>query len=141
MNSAETCTACSDLCATCTSDTVCQTCVANGEIASSSTMCTCIVGYGKQLQTCKVCPALCHDCTEPTSCTNCNPHTYMDSNGKCNCNTNFYISGNLCIAVCDKLCATCSADNGSICSTCITNAELSSSTCSCTANSVYNTTS
>lgn len=131
------CLPCIDLCSTCSSSTVCSTCISNASIKTGSATCTCDFGYGKLGPSCVQCATLCLECTNSAAvCTSCTSNAVLAS-GVCSCTTGFYRDGSICRASCNQLCTTCSIENGNECSACVANAELVGSTCSCTSNSIY----
>ena len=116
-----TCTACYSECATCTSTTLCSTCVAADASPATSTGCVCNQGfYGTSPLTspasCTPCYQECSACTDSSLCTSClSLHASPSPLQGCSCSPGYsgaspLLSVDSCIAtssVCNAECSTC----------------------------------
>ncbi|CAG9333442.1 unnamed protein product [Blepharisma stoltei] len=135
------CKPCPGLCTSCSSNSTCDSCVPTANLTANGT-CACSDGSGVQgNSTCSQCPNLCAKCSDSNTCISCIKNSQLNANNQCVCSQGFSQLGNVCAAACNNLCTNCDHNNGNSCTSCIANAELLKNTCSCTAHSVYDSTS
>ena len=121
------CITCYEECATCTTSSLCSSCIASHAGPDASLGCDCDAGYyGTRplilANSCSACDVECDTCSQANKCLTCvAANASPDTAQGCNCNSGFYgtrplIFANSCLA-CYSECATCSQTD--ICSTCI----------------------
>lgn len=121
-----TCKACVSPCLTCTSSTVCLSCVttvANKYFNSQTSTCVsvCPTGYYGSVDVCVPCSSLCLTCSgTSTYCESCNTTLYVLHNNTCisTCPTGYFNSSGTCFT-CDVSCLTCQ-NSATYCLTCST---------------------
>ena len=87
--------ACPTTCATCTSDTVCQSCQ-SGYGLQSNNCATCPSGTYLNGQTCTACPTTCDICSSDTVCQNCKSGYGLQNNLCDTCPAGTYLTGQNC---------------------------------------------
>jgi hypothetical protein len=95
---------CPDLCASCDSDGICQTCKLNTVQTSGS--CVCASGYFKTGMQCSPCNPLCQTCDPATGCSQCKPNAGSETSD-CLCESGYYQDSGSCVACSDTLCDVC----------------------------------
>ena len=130
----------SQLCANCSSESVCDICVLNSKIAVDG-LCYCKNGFWEDTDPdsnattlyrgCQFCNRTCATCQSNLTCETCYPNARLNELGECNCIEGFWVSTDLtcdfstaCTIchVCDNTCLGC--DSSSACSTCYFGATL-----------------
>ena len=128
---------CPETCETCSSSTVCTSCVEHAELFGTDCFCvdnssfvdgTCRCAENWTGAHCAIwegpCPMKCDTCSSPTTCTSCVEHAQL-SGTDCVCVSQYI--GESCqtyTGPCTDLCAACSGPEEHECIECITNAEI-----------------
>lgn len=147
ISSTNSCIICTPPCATCTSDTVCVTCVALYNLDGTSCVSTCSGNKIPIDGVCRSCDPACLVCHTTTSnCSSCNAgYLYTDELKRCSssCPAGYikFSSNNSCIPVCPSpyynlsgVCTLCPADclscvSSNNCTSCITGLFLYNGLC------------
>jgi proprotein convertase subtilisin/kexin type 5 len=132
-----TCSACPSQCLTCTSATICQSCITNYYLLNNLCLTSCPNGYYpiNPEQICSPCNSVnntahCDNCLALNVCVNCLFPYYFNSSAKVcvvSCNTNEIILNSTCFS-CRSFCSTCQG-TVSTCTSCLSGYFLLSSSC------------
>jgi len=87
--------ACPSNCATCTSDSMCQTCKSGFGLQSNQCD-TCPSGTFLEGQACKTCPTTCDTCTSDTVCQTCKSGNGLQGTMCGTCSSGTYLDGQAC---------------------------------------------
>lgn len=154
------CSACVGNCATCSSSSICLSCIDTVHMATPtcacpdnsglvSNSCACNPGYYYTAPTvCSACQSPCATCNDQTTCVTCVDSLHSSApncacpqpgslvGSTCTCQAGYYFSSSTVCSACSNNCATCATSPG-ICSVCKDTVHMSPApNCQCPANSV-----
>lgn len=116
------CVSCPVLCQTCTSSTVCQSCIATYFLKDNSCISACPPIFYSENGVCIACSTNCTVC-DATGCQACQSGSYLFA-GQCytQCPTGYYISTSTCVA-CSSQCLSCLTYYNN-CSSCVSSSSI-----------------